>query len=83
MTTLAYRHLFRAFAPLREHHTRSSTVLGNKLDTCALKSRNQLFGRLSPAANCIGKAKNTFSVNGGAMPKSDLRVEYNFISLWR
>jgi hypothetical protein len=52
--TLAHQHLLRAFGPLREPHSRSATVLRNKLDTCALKSRNQLFGRLSPAANCIG-----------------------------
>jgi len=29
--TLAYRHLFRAFAPLREPHSRSATVLRNEL----------------------------------------------------
>src|SRR5215472_11017488 len=38
----AHRRLLRAFAPLGEPHSRPSTILGDKLDTCALKSRNQL-----------------------------------------
>jgi hypothetical protein len=50
---MAHQHLLRAFAPLREPHSRATTVLWDKLDTCAFKSRNKLFGRLSSAANCI------------------------------
>jgi hypothetical protein len=42
--TLAYRHLFRAFAPLREPHSRSSAILGNKLDA-------GLFERLGNGGN--------------------------------
>jgi hypothetical protein len=46
-------HLLRALAPLCEPHAHATTVLSDKLDTCAFKSRNKLFGRFSSAANCI------------------------------
>jgi hypothetical protein len=43
--TLAYRHLFRAFAPLREPHARSTTILRNELHAGLFKRpHNSLDG---------------------------------------